>query len=94
MSRLIFQDAGGDEALRAGLRSSSDEDALLLPPLSGVTSDEAFVTMCRDERCGTLLSSISRKGELSESDEKVKDDEFSWLPNGEPFSDFLERNPA
>lgn len=72
--------------------SSSEEEAAL--PFSGVTSDEAFETTCNDERYGTLLGSISRSGECSESDEKPSIDEFGIEPSGEPSFALFDRNPA
>src|ERR1700722_14004389 len=70
--------------------SSSEDDEL--PQLSdGVTSDELgiFSMMCRADRCGAALVAISRRGEFSESEEKLA----RVGATGEP-SDFLDKKPV
>jgi hypothetical protein len=66
------------------------------PALSaGVTSDELLLcTMLRALGWGTLFISISRSGELSESEEKLRDEaETGGAPSGEP-SDRFDRKPV
>lgn len=72
-----------------GLENSSSEPDE--PALSaGVTSEELFCTRLRALGRGTLFISISRKGELSESEEKFV---RGGAASGEP-SAFFERNPV
>src|SRR5215470_9758818 len=71
---------------------SSSEAELLLRLSVGVKSEEAFEMRWREERCGAVFGSISRRGESSSDDDKSME-VVGAAERGDP-SDRLDKKPA
>jgi hypothetical protein len=71
---------------------SSSELELLHRLSAGVTSEEAFEMRWREERCGAVFGSNSRRGESSSDDDKIVE-VVGAAESGDP-SDSLDRKPA